>query len=222
MIILILVKKKVKCDVFNILCLYVANSFFLSLSLCLFVFVCVYIVDQVQWKQFWINNQRYHTICLACLSKRKEIEARNKMKGGGIFDPTLFDDVEQEAYPDWGPIFLSGASKAILLNWYRKAQKLRAGKRRAPRMKKQREVKDISDDEGEEDPMFSWLREGLKEVTPATKAIAVKWMRTARAKLQQRRGKGTSTREQDEALAELEQDVTEQFKSGKKSRTLRK
>lgn len=144
------------------------------------------------------------------------------MKGGGIFDPTLFDDDTQEAYPDWGPIFLSGPSKAILLNWYRKAQKLRAGKRRQPRQKKQREVKDISDDEGDEDPMFSWLREGLKEITPASKAIAVKWMRTARARLQQRRGKGTSTREQDEAAAEAENDVTEQFKSGKKSKNFKK
>jgi len=38
-------------------------------------------VDQVQWKAFWVNNQRYHTICLACLTKRKEVASRNALKG---------------------------------------------------------------------------------------------------------------------------------------------
>ena len=45
-----------------------------------------------------------------------------------MFDPSIFDD-EQEDYPEWGPVFLSAASKAMLLNWYRKAQRLRAGKK---------------------------------------------------------------------------------------------
>jgi hypothetical protein len=28
----------------------------------------------------------------------------------GMFDPSVFDD-EQEKYPDWGPVFLTAASK---------------------------------------------------------------------------------------------------------------
>jgi hypothetical protein len=174
------------------------------------------LVDQVQWKTFWVNNQRYHTICLACLTKRKELEARNKIKSGNVFDPTLFDDDEQEQYPEWGPVFLSGPSKAILLNWYRKAQKLRAGKKRQARQRKDRIVRDFSDDEGE-DPMHSWLKEGLKDLTPASKAIAIKWMRTARAKLQQKRGKGASLRERD-VDDKAADNVQETFKSGRKSR----
>ncbi len=178
----------------------------------------------MQWKQFWINNQRYHTICLACLTKRKELDARNKVQGGAI-DPSLFEDDEQEAYPDWGPVFLSAPSKAILLNWYHKAQKLRAGKRRTPggagRARKERVVKDISDDEGE-DPMFSWLKEGLKEITPASKAIAVKWMRTARARLQQKRGKGTGVRDSEIQQLENAEALGETFRSGKKSKTVKK
>jgi hypothetical protein len=177
-------------------------------------------VDQVQWKSFWVSNQRYHTICLACLTKRKELEARQKIKGGNLFDPTLFDDDEdQEKYPEWGPVFLSGPSKAILLNWYRKAQKLRAGKRRQ-RERREKIVKDFSDDEGD-DPMHSWLKEGLANLTPSSKAIAIKWMRTARARLQQKRGKGAGARENDLAREEPD-DVPDTFKSGGKSKMLKK
>lgn len=206
-------------------------------------------MDQGQWKTFWINNQRYHTICLACLTKRKELEARAKIKGG-MLDASMFEDDNQEAYPDWGPVFLTAASKAMLLNWYRRAQKLRAAKRRQPRNKagmpklatikeqdsssnlggmslksrKERTLKDISDDEGD-DPMFSWLREGMKEITPASKAIAIKWMRTARARLQQKRGKGQGAREGDAQLEELEQGggaTGDTFKSGRKSKMAKK
>ena len=154
------------------------------------------------------------------MTKRKELDARNKIKGGAI-DPTVFDDEDQEKYPDWGPVFLTAPSKAILLNWYRKAQKLRAGKRKGPRSRKEKVVKDISDDEGD-DPMFSWLKEGLKEITPASKAIAIKWMRTARSRLQQKRGKGGGMRERDIAALEEQEALPDKFKSGKKSATAKK
>lgn len=172
-------------------------------------------VDQVQWKTFWTNNQRYHTICLACITKRKEVEAKKALASGG-YDP-LYDDDEQEAYPEWGPVFLSAASKAIMLNWYKKAQKLRAGKRKQ-RVRKEKVVKDISDDEGDE-PAFSWLKDGLKDITPASKAIAIKWMRTARARLQQKRGKGAGLRERD---VTKEDEMGEGFRSGAKSKMQRK
>jgi len=117
---------------------------------------------------------------------------------------------KQEEYPDWGPIFLSAASKAILLNWYRKAQRLRAGKKGAK--KRVKEVKQISDDEGigslphslsqslahlfidhlgDEIPA-EWVK-NLKSISDSTKTIAIKWMRTARARLQQRKGSHSLT-----------------------------
>ncbi len=98
----------------------------------------------------------------------------------GMFDPSIFDD-DQEAYPDWGPVFLSAASKAILLNWYRKAQRLRAGKKGGVR-RKEKVLRNVSDDEGDDLP-DSWLKE-IEKITPATKGIAIKWMRTARARIQ--------------------------------------
>jgi hypothetical protein len=210
--------KKVSYSFLRLSCLVSLFTDYDSLSL---FSLCVSIVDQVQWKQFWINNQRYHTICLGCLTKKKELDARTKIQGGAI-DPTLFEDEEQEAYPDWGPVFLSAPSKAILLNWYHKAKKLRAGKRRTPgRSRKDKVVKDISDDEGE-DPMFSWLKEGMQEITPASKAIAVKWMRTARSRLQQKRGKGTSVRESEIQQLENAEALNETFRSGKKSKMVKK
>eukprot|EP01037_Dinobryon_pediforme_P019263 gene19263-19656_t len=143
-------------------------------------------VDQVQWKSFWMNNQRYHTICLACLTKRKEAAARAAVQSSVLgFDPSIFDD-GQEDYPDWGPVYLTAASKAMLLNWYRKAH-----------------------DDEEDDLPFSWLKE-MPNITPSTNAIAVKWMRSARARLQKKRGKGTSIRESDVA-AEVE--APETFKA---------
>jgi hypothetical protein len=143
------------------------------------------------------------------------VEAKKALASGG-YDP-LYDDDEQEAYPEWGPVFLSAASKAIMLNWYKKAQKLRAGKRKQ-RVRKDKVVKDISDDEGDE-PAFSWLKEGLQDITPASKAIAVKWMRTARARLQQKRGKGAGLRERD---VTKEDEMGEGFRSGAKSKMQRK
>lgn len=173
-------------------------------------------VDQVQWKSFWMNNQRYHTICLACLTKRKEAAARAAIQSGVLgFDPSIFDD-GQEDYPDWGPVYLSAASKAMLLNWYRKAQLLRAGKRGRRREKA---LKAISDDE--EDQPFSWLKE-MPNITPATNAIAVKWMRSARARLQKKKGKGVSIREGDAAAAEEKMEAAETFKSGRRSKMLKK
>ena len=134
----------------------------------------------------------------------------------GVVDPSLFDD-GQEEYPDWGPVFLTAASKAMLLNWYRKAQRLRAGKRGNKR--KEKVVKAISDDEGEDLPK-EWLRD-MPNITAATKAIAVKWMRTARARLQKKHGKGSGLRE-SEREAEEQGAAGETFRSGRKSRTLRK
>jgi len=143
-------------------------------------------IDQVQWKTFWMRNQHYHTICMACIAQRKD-KRREAVRQGRPELANLDDEVEE--YPDWGPVFLSAASKAILLNWYRKAQQQRALKKSRKKKEKQ-EKKVVSDDEADETPK-DWVNQ-MAKLTPATKAIAVKWMRTARAKLQKKAGKGGS------------------------------
>jgi len=97
-----------------------------------------------------------------------------------------------------------------LLNWYRKAQIVRAGKR--GQRKKEKVVKEVSDDEGEDVPA-DWAQK-MGGISSASKAIAIKWMRTARAQLQRKAGKGASFRGFDEN----DDDDFEQFKSGQKSR----
>jgi hypothetical protein len=181
-------------------------------------------VDQLQWKSFWTSHQKYHTICLACLTRRKEVAARDAMiasglapgKGPrtpGLYESGLADDIEK--YPDWGAVYLTAASKAILLNWYRKAKKLREGKR-ANRKKREKVVKQVSDDEGDDIPS-QWTQNVL-QFTPATKAMAIKWMRTARARLQHKAGKGAGIRESGNDY----DDVVDNFRSGTKSRSMRK
>jgi hypothetical protein len=169
-------------------------------------------VDQVQWKTFWMNNQRYHTICLACLTKRKEVVSRAALSG--VMDVTMFDDTQEE-YPDWGPVYLSAASKAILLNWYRKAQRVRAGKK-GTKAKRSKITRDISDDEGEEKEAY-WVK-NYTTPSQATIAIAIRWVRTARARIQKKRGKGVSLKEVDQEPEAL----SEGFRSGNKSRLNRK
>jgi ribosomal protein L18E len=149
-------------------------------------------VDQVQWKNFWTAHQKYHTICLSCLTKSKGVAARDMLRGEGGGD--FYDDVP-EAYPDWGPVYLSAASKAIMLNWYKQAQQIRAKKRKNAPTRREKVVKAISDDEGEDVPL-PWVNKRM-QFSEATRAIAVKWNRTARARLQKKAGRGAGLREAD-------------------------
>ena len=168
-------------------------------------------VDQVQWKSFWIKNQIYHTVCLSCVAMRKQKDIKEALKG--TMDAVLYDD-SQEAYPDWGPVYLTAASKAMILNWYRKAQRLRAGKKGGKRREKV--IKNISDDEGDDIPA-DWAK-AMLNVSAATKAIAIRWVRTARAKMLKRAGKGSGLQEKD--LPDIP--PAENFASGKKSALMRK
>lgn len=125
-----------------------------------------------------MQNQRYETICLQCISKNKE-KARDSYVHGAMEESE--DDGDQGAYPDWGPIYLSAASKAILMKWYRRAQENvwgKAGRKRPP------VLVDISDDEGEDIPADWAVAEVV--LSDASKALAIRWLRTARARLQQR------------------------------------
>jgi hypothetical protein len=70
-----------------------------------------------------------------------------------------------------------------------------------------------------------WVK-NLQPVTASTEAIAIKWVRTARARLLKKRGKGTSIREADLPDDEVEDEAipvqSGAFKSGKRSAMLRK
>ena len=188
-------------------------------------------VDQVQWKSFWMNNQRYHTVCLSCATKRKELARNDKVRNegggaGGEGGMNFLDDAPAEAYPDWGPVYLSAASKAIALNWYRKAQRARVGKKGL--RKKDKIVKDVSDDEGDDLPK-KWTKD-MDPVSSSTNAIAQFWLHTARTRLLKRGGKGAGLREADvdakqaekQARLEAAAESEDNFRSGKKSKNRKK
>lgn len=158
------------------------------------------------------------------------------MKGNKADEPyTKSDD-----YPDWGPVYLSAASKAMMLNWYRKAKKIRKEKRgnirgkagdkaarNDDRRNNDRVIRDVSDDEGEgEGAPLSWGKNGgLLNVSESTKAIAIKWNRSARARLQKKAGKGAGKGGYEDSQALVvanEASGQGRFRSGLKSRNLRK
>lgn len=137
-----------------------------------------------------MQNQRYETICLQCISRNKK-QARERNINADTEDGE--EEEETGAYPDWGPVHLSAASRAILMKWYRHAQNNvwgKLGRRRPPALI------DVSDDEGEDVPAHWALAQVV--LSDASKALAIRWLRTARARLQQRgdkpRGKPNSQR----------------------------
>merc|ERR1712167_234299 len=128
--------------------------------------------DQVAWKTFWIKSQRYRTICMACVAKQRDEE-----RAGGVKVEQELSDDEPDG-PQWGPVFLSPAARAILIGWHRRAAERLFGKGGKRRQAAAAELSD--DDDG---PEFG-RRFGEVALDAASRAIAVYWLRSARANLQ--------------------------------------
>jgi hypothetical protein len=132
-----------------------------------------------------MKRQEYKTTCLPCIAKHKELERTQRVQGVYDSDSDGDDDGDSArgVTPDWGPVFLSPASRAIMLNWYRRAQAtVNARRGRRARANNNQPVLDISDDEVEE--YVSPFGNMPVHLSAASKAIAVKWLRAARANLQ--------------------------------------
>ena len=130
------------------------------------------LAPQVAWKTFWIKSQRYRTICMACVAKQRDEE-----RAGGVKVQEELSDDEPDG-PQWGPVFLSPAARAILIGWHRRAAERlfgKGGKRR------QAAAAELSDDD--DAPEFG-RRFGEVALDAASRAIAVYWLRSARANLQ--------------------------------------
>ena len=80
------------------------------------------VLAQVAWKTFWIKSQRYRTICMACVAKQRDEE-----RAGGVKQQEELSDDEPDG-PQWGPVFLSPAARAILIGWHRRAAERLFGK----------------------------------------------------------------------------------------------
>jgi hypothetical protein len=186
-------------------------------------------VDQVEWKAFWAKFQRYRTLCIPCIAQRNQKQRHVAM--GGIADEDIKD-----LNTEWGPVYLTAASRAILIAWHRKARERifgRGGERRRflrPRTRRgcirchdvealpllllflgvsrvvlvyvcvpcvcvflvcpttgrrrpMRAAADFSDDEDSDVEKADWAAKPVY-VSEATRAIAIKWLRTARGRIQ--------------------------------------
>jgi hypothetical protein len=163
--------------------------------------------NQLKWRNFWTERQVYHTLCLSCIGKRKE-DAIRKAYQGGVTSRGSDTDSENEHETinrgaanrnqpgtDFGPIFLSQASHRIITTWLKKARnqmKDRRNLRRSARKQKPFSPFQITDDEAD-DIKPTWERKPGETqfgepvvLSAASKAVAIKWMRTARARLQKK------------------------------------
>jgi hypothetical protein len=137
--------------------------------------------DQVAWKEFFKKHEKFRTLCLDCMLKAQEEKRKRAagMAGVGISD----SDSEDEGGPKtkFGPVFLSAASRAIMIMWYRKAQDRVFG--RGGRV---RPMMALSSDEDEE-LHTDWANQPLR-LNAASKAMAIKWLYLARNRIIQRGG----------------------------------
>ena len=171
--------------------------------------------DQVAWKAFWEKHQKYRTICMACITRRN-MEKRDAalVSGGGD------GGGDEPVGPQFGPVFLSAASKAIMAKWYGMVRRRTRSKNAGASPKRSTALAVSSDDE-DEDHMAAapWARKPVK-VTASSRAIAVKWLQLARFQRSQGGGGGGGAPTVQEIEDERVKRV--QASSGTKSRYGRK
>jgi hypothetical protein len=169
--------------------------------------------DQVAWKEFFKKHAKFRTLCLDCMLMRKE-EERKMAAGMAGIDISDSDDDETSA-EKFGPVFLSAASRAIMIMWYRKAQDRVFG-----RGGRARPLIPVSDDE-EEDIQTSWANKPLK-LSAASKALAVKWLTLARTRIIARGGPRSAKTDDPYRVKREKRKPGSKGISGKKSQMRRK
>ena len=163
--------------------------------------------DQVAWKQFFEQNQRYRTICLSCLGDKRQKE-KEKAAGAYVSD-------EEGDGAKFGPVFLNAASKAIVKMWHQRARA-----KMGTRPKQRRAQRAVSSDDEEDDirAEADWARKPL-QLSAASKAVAQLWLQKARFSLSVSGGnRGGMTHDEAQALRVKKSKAP----SGKKSRFRRK
>jgi hypothetical protein len=171
--------------------------------------------DRVVWKRFWMQRQRYETVCVKCNGRAPAqrsgfapLDSNSDDSDGGSSPHRRSGSPSKGArHPDWGPVFLNAAAKAILLQWYKRAQERLWGaggppqrpsgaspaRSRSPagagvgqRTRRPQSTIDVSDDENsDEEVPAAWAMRGVN-IDAASAALAIRWLRTARARLQAR------------------------------------
>ena len=125
------------------------------------------VLDQVEWKRFWYQQQRYKTVCLTCLSFEKEQRNKRNVHSSHENSP-LSKEIE------WGPVFLEGRSKAMMRKWYLVARE----KVSSDGNMKHNNI-EISDDD-EDDTNHAATIDTYIQIEPNASKIASSWLTTAR------------------------------------------
>jgi len=86
----------------------------------------------------------------------------------------------EEPSHNWGAILLDDASKHILASWYNDAQQNLFGKGGKPRAKVE-----VSDDDDDTNSDLPWSKDKIL-LNASSSTLARKWLRTARARIQQK------------------------------------
>merc|ERR1711937_574666 len=129
--------------------------------------------DQVAWKQFFNKNAKFQTLCLPCIQQKQELE---KQKAARMAKGVALSDSDDEEKPRFGPVFLSASATAIILKWKREA-----GDKVRKRGGRVASAALISDDDEDDDESVAWAKKRLK-LSSASKALAIRWLRMARAR----------------------------------------
>lgn len=129
--------------------------------------------DKVAWKQFFNRNAKFQTLCLNCIQQQQELE---KQKAARMAKGVALSDSDDDDAPRFGPVFLSASATAIILKWKRDAAdkvRKRGGRVASAAI--------ISDDDENDDEAVAWAKKRLK-LNAASKALAIRWLRMARAR----------------------------------------
>jgi len=135
------------------------------------------VFDQVEWKRYWFQNQRYQTLCVPCLSLEKADQTQRDMSLES-----------QKRTTQWGPIFLEGKSKAIIKKWYLEAQgKTHDG------ISAYHIMNEFSSDDDEDDLSLRHLRDSNLQLEPKATNIASSWLTIARFNLSRKNSSSVVT-----------------------------
>lgn len=125
------------------------------------------ILDQVEWKRYWHQNQRYETLCINCLSLENE-EGQRK-----VADEAERTHSAAASVVHWGPVFLQAKCKMIMKKWYLEA------KDRMPNATSVKHKNEISDDD-EDDYFAVDMKCSDIQIEPKASKIASSWLTIAR------------------------------------------
>ena len=131
--------------------------------------------DRERWKKYFEKNQKFKTLCLDCLKKRRD-ELRGESRAVDISASSDEDEAGEDNPFAGMEVNLNAASVGLLKWWYQRAQERGA----ALVARSLAGGAAVSDDEEGDDIGSRFAREGV-QFNAASTAIAIRWLTLAEA-----------------------------------------